>query len=224
MFLIIRVFSSESALPIRWPKCWSFSNSPSNEYSWLISFRIDWCDLLVVQGTLKIVFQQHSLKASTLWLSAFFMDEHSHPYVTTEKTMHYYIHLWWHCDVSAFKCSVQFCQNFPSKKQASLNFVAVFMVHNDYGTQEKKICHCSHFSSIICYEMKGPDAMMLVFWMLSFKPVFSFSSFTFIKRFFSSCLLSSIRVVRLLIFLLVILIPAWYSSRGHVAWCTLHIS
>ena len=69
----ITVFSNESALPIRWPKCWSFSISPANEYSGLISFRIDWLDLLVIQGTLKSLLQHHSSKASTLWRSAFFM-------------------------------------------------------------------------------------------------------------------------------------------------------
>ena len=79
------VFSKESALCIRWPKYWSFSFSisPSNEYSGLISFRIDWFDLLVVQGTLKSLLQHHSSKASILWRSAFFMVQVSHPYMTT---------------------------------------------------------------------------------------------------------------------------------------------
>ena len=113
------------------------------------------------------------MKASTLWLSAFLMDQHSHPYMATEKTIHHSTHLCWHCDVSASKCSVQFCQNFPSKKEASLNFV-VLIVHSDYGTQEKKIYHHSHLFSIICYEMKGLDGMMLVFWMREWQstPVF----------------------------------------------------
>ena len=85
MFPSIRVFSNESTLGIRWPKYWSFSLSinPSNEYSGLISFSIDWFDLLVVQGTLKSLLQHHSLKASILWRSAFFMVQLSHPYVTT---------------------------------------------------------------------------------------------------------------------------------------------
>ena len=73
IFPSIRVFSSESALHIRWPKYWSFSISPSTEYSGLISFRIDWFDLLAVQGTLKSLLQHHSLKASVLWCSAFCM-------------------------------------------------------------------------------------------------------------------------------------------------------
>ena len=82
-------FSSELALHIRWPKYWSFSFSisPSNEYSGLISFRINWFDLLVVQGTLKSLLQHHRLKASNLWQSAFFMAQLSYPYMTTEKTL-----------------------------------------------------------------------------------------------------------------------------------------
>ena len=83
----IRVFSNESVLHIRWPKYWSFSFSisPSNEYSGLISFRIDWLDLLAVQGTLKSLLQHHSSKASILWRSAFFIVQFSHPYMTMEK-------------------------------------------------------------------------------------------------------------------------------------------
>ena len=82
----IRVFSSESSLHIRWPESWSFSISPSNEYSWLISFRVDWFDLLVVQGTLKSLLQHHSSKASVLRFSAFFMVQFSHPHMTTGHT------------------------------------------------------------------------------------------------------------------------------------------
>ena len=84
----IRVFSNESVLCIRWPKYWSFSFSisPSNEYSGLISFRTDWFDLLAVQGTLKSLLQHHSSKASILLCSAFFIVQLSHPYMTTGKT------------------------------------------------------------------------------------------------------------------------------------------
>ena len=89
IFPRIRVFSNESALHIRWPKYWSFrfNISPSNEHSGLISFRMDWLDLLIVQGTLKSLLQHHSSKASVLWLSAFFMFQLSHPYMTTGKTI-----------------------------------------------------------------------------------------------------------------------------------------
>ena len=87
IFPSIRVFSNESVLRIRWPKYWSFrfSISPSNEYSGLISFRMDWLDLLAVQRTLKSLLQHHSSKASILWHSAFFIVQLSHPYMTTEK-------------------------------------------------------------------------------------------------------------------------------------------
>ena len=87
IFSSIMVFSNESALHIRWPKYWSFSISPSNEYSVLISFRIDWFDLLAVQGTLKSFIYHHSSKASILQCSAFFMVQLSHPYLTTGKTI-----------------------------------------------------------------------------------------------------------------------------------------
>ena len=89
VFLSIGVFSNESALHIRWPKYWSFIFSiiPSNEYSGLISFRIDWLDLLAVQGTLKGLLQHHSSKASIFHCSAFFMAQLSHPFMTTGKTI-----------------------------------------------------------------------------------------------------------------------------------------
>ena len=89
IFPTIRVFSIESVLHIRWPKYWSFSFSisPSNEHSGLISFRMDWLDLLAVQRTLKSLLQHHSSKASIFWCSAFFIVQLSHPYMTTGKTI-----------------------------------------------------------------------------------------------------------------------------------------
>ena len=89
IFPSIRVFPNESLLHIRWPKLWSFSFSisPSNEHPGLISFRMDWVDLLAVQGTLKSLLQHHSSKASILWHSAFFIVQLSHPYMTTGKTI-----------------------------------------------------------------------------------------------------------------------------------------
>ena len=87
IFPSIRVFSNESALHIRWPKYWSFSFSPSKDYSGLISFRMDWLDLLAAQGTLKSLLQHHSSKASILWCSAFFTVQLSHPYMTIGKTI-----------------------------------------------------------------------------------------------------------------------------------------
>src|SRR5574337_69528 len=87
--LSIRVFSNESTLLMKWPKYWSFSFSisPSNEHPGLLCFRIDWLDLLAVQGTLKSLLQHHSSKASILWRSAFFTVQLSHPYMTTGKTI-----------------------------------------------------------------------------------------------------------------------------------------
>ena len=89
IFPSTRVFSNESVLPMKWPNYWSFSFSisPSNEYSGLISFRIDWFGLLVVQGTLKSLLQHHNLKESILWHSAFFMVQRSYPYMTSGKTI-----------------------------------------------------------------------------------------------------------------------------------------
>ena len=99
----------------------------------------------------------------------------------------------------------------------SFNFMAAVTICSDFGAQENKVCHCFHCFPSICHEVMGPDAMILVFWMLSFKPTFSLSSFTFIKRLLSSSSLYAIKVVsyanlRLLIFLLAILIPACASS------------
>ena len=105
IFPSIRVFSNESVLHIRWPKYWSFSFSisPSDEYSRLISFRIEWFDLLAAQGTLKSLLQHHSSKASVLWCSAFFIVQLSPPYMTTGKN-HSLDHrdLCWQSNISAF--------------------------------------------------------------------------------------------------------------------------
>ena len=104
IFPSIRVFSNESALHIRWPKYWSFrfSISPSNEYSELISFRIEWLDLLTVQGTLNSLFQHHNLKALILWCSALFMVQFSHLHMTTGKTIAFIIWTFFRQRESAF--------------------------------------------------------------------------------------------------------------------------
>ena len=114
IFPIIRVFSNESALRIRWPKYWSFSFSisPSNEHPGLISFRMDWLDLLAVQGTLKSLLQQHSSKASILQCSAFFIVQLSHPYMATGKT----IALTRQTFVDKVMSLLFKARNFPSKK------------------------------------------------------------------------------------------------------------
>ena len=118
IFPSIRVFSNESVLHIRWPKYWSFSFSisPSNEYLGIISLKMDWLDLLAVQGTLKSLLQHHSSKASILWHSAFFIVQLSHPYLTTGKYIWTFVG-----NVSAFWYAVQVCHSFSSKEQTSFN-------------------------------------------------------------------------------------------------------
>ena len=107
VFPSIRVFSNESALRIRWPKYWSFRTSPPSEYSGLISFRIDWFDLFVVQRTLKSLLQHHILRASVLQHSTFFIVQVSHPYMTTGKTIALtYMNLCWQNDVYAFQYAI----------------------------------------------------------------------------------------------------------------------
>ena len=115
-----------------------------------------------------------------------------------------------------FNMLSRFVIDFPPRSKCLLNFISSVTIHSDFGAQENKVCHCFHFFPI-CHEVMGPDALIFVFWMLSFKPVFSLSSFILINRLFSSFSLFAIRVMssaylRLLIFHLAILIPAWASS------------
>ena len=189
----IRVFSDESALRMRWPKYWSFSFniSPSNEHSGLISFRMDWLDLLAVQGTLKNLLQHHSSKASILQHSAFFIGQLSHPYMTTGKT----IALTRRTFMSLLfnMLSRLLIAFLPSSKRLLISWLqspsAVIL-----DPRKIKSVTVSTVSPPICHEVMGLDAMILVFWMFSFKPTFSLSSFTLIKKLFSSSL-SAIRVV-----------------------------
>ena len=137
-----------SVLHIRWPKIWSFSFSisPSNEYSGLISFRIDWFDFLVAQGDLKSLLQHHSSKASILWCSAFFMVQLSHPYMTTGKTI-------------ALSRWTSVSKVMPLLLNMLSRFVIAFLPRSKhlliswlqspsaviFGAQENKVCHCFHF-------------------------------------------------------------------------------
>ena len=141
IFPSIRVFSSESVLHIRWPEYWSFSISPSNEYSGLISFRIDWFDILVVQGTLKS-FEHHSSKASILRCSAFLMVRFSHPYLLTGKM----ITLTRRAFVSKIMSLLfnMLSRFVIAKEQASFNFMAAITICSDFGAQENKVCHTFH--------------------------------------------------------------------------------
>ena len=142
----IRVFSNELALHLRWPKYCSFSTSPSNEYSGLISFAIDWFDLPAVQGTLKSLLQNHSLKASVLQCPFLFMVQFSHPYMTTVKTIFFTLqNLVGKVMSLLFNTLSRFViALFPRSK--CLNFMAAVSVISDSGAQENKICHCFHFS------------------------------------------------------------------------------
>ena len=146
IFSSIRVFSNESVLHIRWPKyrTFSFSISPSNEYSGLISFRIDWCALLSVQGTLKSLLQHHSSKTSILQRSAFFMVQLSHPYMTTGKTIALTRQTFVGKVVSLLFNTLSRLVSFSSKEQASSNFMAAVTVHSDFGAQEDKVSCCFH--------------------------------------------------------------------------------
>ena len=146
IFPSIRVFSSESALHIRWPKYWSFSFSisPSKEHSGLI-FRMDWLDLLAVQGTLKSLLQHHSSEASVLWHSAFFIAQLSHPLMTTGKTIALTRRTFVGEVMSLlFNMLSRLVITFPSKEQASFNFMAAVTIYSDFGTQKNKVSHCFH--------------------------------------------------------------------------------
>ena len=136
IFTSIRVFSSESILHIRWPKYWSFSFSPSNEYSGLISFRIDWFDL-AVQMTLKSLLQHHNSKASILRCSAFLIVQLSHSYMTTGKTIA--LTRW---TFVGKVMSLLF--NMLSRLVATLNFMAGITICSDFGAPKNKVSHCFH--------------------------------------------------------------------------------
>ena len=221
IFPVTRVFSNESVLPIRWPKYWSFnfSISPPNEYSWLISFRMDFLDLLAVQQTLKSLLQHHTSKASIPWCSAFFIVQLSHPYMTTGKTTSLTRQTFVGKVMSLFfnmtsSLVITFLPRSKSLLISWLQSPATVI----WEPPKIKSDTVSTVSPSIFHEVMGPDAMILVFWMLSFKPTFWLFSFTFIKRPFSSSLFSAISVVssaylRLLIFLPAILIPACALSR-----------
>ena len=170
IFPSIRVFVNESVLRIRWPNYWNFSFSIglSNEFLGLISFRMDWFDLLAVQGTLKTL-QHHSSKASILWHSAFFIVQLSHPYMTTGKT----IALTRHTCVGKvmsllFHMLSRLVIAFLPRSKC-LNFMAAVTICRDSGAPKINSLTVPPVSPSICHEVMGPDAMILVFWVLSFK-------------------------------------------------------
>ena len=146
IFPSIRIFSNESVLPIRWPNYWNFSFSirPSNEYSGLISLRMDWFDLLAVQGTLKSLLQCNSSKASILQHSAFFMVQLSHPYMTTGKTLA--LTRWTFVGKAMsllFNMLSRLVIAFLPGNRC-LNFMAEVIISSDFGAQENKSSHCFH--------------------------------------------------------------------------------
>ena len=164
IFPSIRVFSNESVFRIRWPKYWSFSFSisPSNEYSGLISFRMDWFDLLAVQGTFKTLLQHHSLKASILRHSAFFIVQLSHAYMTTGKTIALTIGTFVGKAVSLlFNILSRFVIAFLPRSKC-LNLMAIVTICSDFGAPKYKVCHFFHCFPI-CHKEMGMDAIILVF-------------------------------------------------------------
>ena len=138
-----------------------FSIRPSNVYSELISFRIDWFDLLAVQETLKSLLQHQSSKASILWCSAFFMVQLSHPYMTTGKTIVLTIQTFVAKVMSLlFNVLSRFVIAFLPRSKY-LNFMTAVTICSACGAQENKVCHCFH-GFPICLEVMGPDVMILV--------------------------------------------------------------
>ena len=175
IFPSIRVFSKESVLHIRWPKYWrfSFSISPSNEYSELISFRIDWLCLLAAQGTLKRILQHHRSKASILQCSAFFILQLSHPYKTTEKPIALTRRNFAGKIMSLlFNILSSLVITFLPRSKC-FNLMVAVTICSDFGAQESKVCHWFHCFPIYLPWSYGTNAMILVFWMLSFKPAWS---------------------------------------------------
>src|SRR5574337_1138190 len=177
--LSIRVFSNESTLCMRWPKYWSFSFSviPSKEIPWLISFRMDWLDLLAVQGTLKSLLQHHNSKASILQHSAFFTVQLSHPYMTTGKTIALTRRTLLGKVMSLllnmlYRLVITF---LPRSKRLLISWLqspsAVIL-----EPQKIKSDTVSTVSPSISHEVMGPDAMISVFGIMSFKPTFSLFS------------------------------------------------
>ena len=200
----------------RWRKIWSFSFSicSSNESSGLISFMMDWLDLLTVQGTIKSLFQHHNWKVSILQHSAFLIVQLSHTYMTTGKTIPL---TRWTIVGKVMSLLFNMLSGLVFLPRSKHLLISWLKSSTTVILEPKKIksATVSIVSPSISHKVEL-DARILVFWMLSFKPTFSLYSFIFIKRLFSS-LISAIRVVssaylRLLIFLPTILIPTYASS------------
>ena len=184
IFPSIRIFSNESVLPIRWPEDWnfSFSISSSNEYLGLISLKIDWFDLLVVQGTLKSLLQHHSSKASVLWHSAFFIVQLSHPYMTTGKTIALTRRTFVAKITSLLlnmlsRLVIAFLPKSKhlGKKKKSKRLLISWLQSPSAVILEPpriKFLTVSIVSPSIFHEVMGLNSMILVFWMLSLSQLF----------------------------------------------------
>ena len=164
IFSSLRVFSNESVFHIRWSKYWSFSISPSNEYSALISFRMDWLDLFALQGTQKSLLQHHISKASIIWHSAFFIVQFSHPYMTTGKTIALSRRTFVGKLMSWLfnKLSILVIAFLPMSEHLLISWLqppsAVML-----ELKNIKFSTVSTVSPSICHEMMGWDTMILVF-------------------------------------------------------------
>ena len=194
IFPSIRIFSHESAFRIKWPKYWSFSFSisPFNEHSGLISSRMNWLDLLVVQESQS----NTTVKSSIICHSAFFIVQLLHPYMTTRKTIA--LTRWTFVDkVISLLLNILSSLVITFLPRSKHLLVSWLQSPSAVIWEPKKIksATVSIVFPSICHEVMGPDAMIFVFLMLSFKPTLSVSPFTFIKRLFSSSSLSAIRVV-----------------------------
>ena len=170
IFPSIRVFLNQSVFGIRWPKYWSFSFSisPSSEFSGLISFRRDWLDLLAIQGTLKSLLQCHNSKASILQHSAFFIVQLSHPYMAAGKTI--VLTRWTFVGKVMsllFNVLSRLVITFLPRNKC-LNFTAAVTICSDFGAPKNKVCRYFHCFSIYSPWRDSPDAMILVFWMLGY--------------------------------------------------------
>ena len=163
IFPSIRVFSNESALRIRWPKYWrfSFNISPTNEHPGLISFRMDWLDLLAVQGTLKSLLQHHSSKASILWCFPFFIVQLSYPYTTTGKTIA--LTRWTFVDKVMFLLFNMLSTLFIAFLPRSQCLLISWPQSPSVVIVESRKIKSATVSPPICHEVMGPDDMILVF-------------------------------------------------------------
>ena len=178
----IRVFSNESTLRIRWPKYWSFSFSiiPSKEHPGLISFRMNLLDLLPIQGTRKSLIQHHSSKVSIFRRSAFFTVQLSHPHMTTGKTIA--LTRWIFVGkVISLLLNMLSRLDIAFLPRSKCLLISWLQSPSAVILEPPKI-KSDTVSPSICHEVMGADAMIFIFWMLSFKPTFSLSTFTFIKR------------------------------------------